>query len=217
MTLKTERIHLGEVEGVLPADVEAALKASDEEILEAYPPRVIAARLEERRRPRATRAIWLLLPVLAAGLFMVSVEPEVASEPGLEMTTSKGLPELLLHREDGARLFDQDPAAPGDRLMVSYIAGGWPQGAIFSVDGEGVVTQHHPHSGSHSAPLERGGSHALGRSYQLDDAPEFERFFLVADTGSFDLEPVREALARNPDTPDVGDHVLSTLTLRKHR
>ena len=205
VSLSRERAHL--------TQPDEELAASDRAILEAYPPRVMAARIEQRlRRPRR---VWLVGLVAVAALLLFQLSPGPSPSPSVELepARAKGLPELRVHREDGARLLDQDPARPGDRVMISYIAAGQAHGAIFSLDGAGSLTQHYPLQGDLSVPLEPGGAHTLERSFTLDAAPEFERFFLVTDEQPFELAPVRRALSTQDDP--VLDQTLSTLTLRK--
>jgi len=65
------------------------------------------------------------------------------------------------------------------------------------VDGRGTVTWHLPAGyagGPLSAPaLEGQGDVVLPSAYELDDAPGFERFFLVSSAAPFDLAPVAQA------------------------
>jgi len=61
------------------------------------------------------------------------------------------------------------------------------------VDGRGVVTRHLPREGSQAATLGTGAV-ALDLAYRLDDAPRWERFYLVAASRPFEIdEVVREA------------------------
>jgi hypothetical protein len=76
---------------------------------------------------------------------------------------------------------------------VGYRAAGQAFGAIVSTDGNGSVTQHLPRSGRRAVSLEAGGTALLDFSYELDDAPRWERFYLVTGDEAFDLGPVRRA------------------------
>ena len=67
----------------------------------------------------------------------------------------------------------------GDRLQLQYRAGDRGHGTIVSIDGGGVATLHFPSSPVASTRLREGGIVALDHSYELDDAPRFERFFFV--------------------------------------
>ncbi|WP_223639906.1 DUF4384 domain-containing protein [Corallococcus sp. EGB] len=208
----------------------AALEADSRATLEALPPdrvaREVKARFARATPPAeapASRPSWrflpALVPVLAAAAFVVLVRPGASqqqeahdpwaatSSPGvLEPTRSKGLqPRLDVHRQVATRterLTDGARAQAGDVVQLSYTAAGHAHGVILSVDGRGTVTPHLPSQGDTSAPLERSGAHVLPRAYELDDAPGFERFFLVTADAPFELEGVMAAarvLAASPE------------------
>ena len=91
-------------------------------------------------------------------------------------------PHLVIHRKQGrqiVRLGDGEVARPGDIVQVSYVAAGNKHGVVLSLDGRGAVTLHHPGRADDVATLQARGEHPLPHSFQLDRAPEFERFFLV--------------------------------------
>lgn len=105
-----------------------------------------------------------------------------ADDQGPERIFLKGDPQLVVDRIENLRpvtMHDHDPAAAGDRLQVSYRAAGSAQGAIVSIDGAGVTTLHFPATEDASPRLDQGGRIPLAESYELDDAPGFERFFFV--------------------------------------
>jgi hypothetical protein len=93
-------------------------------------------------------------------------------------------------------LADGSPAAAGDVLQIKYSAGQARFGAIFSIDGRAVLTRHLPpeDAAAAKAPLLAEAGAALGSAYELDDAPSFERFFLLSSTRDFDLSTASEAL-----------------------
>lgn len=201
----------------------AALEADTRATLERLPParvvREVAARASRKEAPSPSRRLapaWgLLVPALATVALFVLVLPDTSGDtgPGLtasggtaETTRIKGLaPQLAVHRQAAAgpeRLTDGAPAAAGDVVQLAYVAAGRTHGVILSVDGRGSVTLHAPEGGPESAVLSPSGTHMLPRAYELDDAPEFERFFFVASDAPFALEPVLEAartLAQGPD------------------
>ncbi len=118
---------------------------------------------------------------------------------------AKGAPRLLLHRKRGDRVerldARNDRARPGDRIQISYAAGTAVHGVILSIDGAGAVTLHFPVADSASTALHRGAVASLGHSYELDDAPGYERFLFVTSPGPIDVAAVvarAEALARDP-------------------
>ena len=109
---------------------------------------------------------------------------------------------------DGAeRLADGAAARAGDVIQLSYLAAGARYGVILSIDGRGVVTFHLPEGwegGTARSPaLDGSGEITLASAYELDDAPAFERFFLVYGDDPFDVSdaagPARRLAARPAD------------------
>jgi anti-sigma factor RsiW len=201
----------------------AALEADTRATLERLPParvvREVAARASRKEAPSPSRRLapaWgLLVPALATVALFVLARPDTSGDIGSGLTASggsaettriKGLaPQLLVHRQAAAgpeRLTDGAPAAVGDVVQLAYVAAGRGHGVILSVDGRGAVTLHAPEGGGDSAVLSPSGTHMLPRSYELDDAPDFERFFFISSEEPFSLEPVlaaAKALAEGPD------------------
>lgn len=194
-------------------------------------------------RPNPRRARWVANPRLAAPLGILATAilaiggwyfgfGRTTATPGTpsEITRIKGgEPTLLVYRNrPGAqapeRLADGAAAVRGDQLQLAYNAAGMPYGAILSLDGSGSVTLHYPLSVSSEADLAQGGEQQLPYGYQLDDAPDFERFYLIASETPFDVRTVvarfrsqAAVLAANPDRhPDIGDgFTVIMLTLEK--
>jgi hypothetical protein len=105
-------------------------------------------------------------------------------------------PQILLFRktETGSeRLENGAKAREHDLVLIQYEAAGRPFGAIFSIDGRGSLTRHFPLEGSEAIQLEQDGAVSLDFSYELDDAPQWERFFFVTADSAFDLAVVFEA------------------------
>ena len=99
------------------------------------------------------------------------------------------------------RLEDGALARKGDLVQIAYRSAGLAYGAIFSVDGRGAVTRHLPAAGEQAVPLAKRDT--LDFAYELDDAPRWERFYLVASDRPFGLSAVREELAHgDPALPD---------------
>lgn len=99
-----------------------------------------------------------------------------------EVTRIKGDPVLTIDRMAAGRserLRDGADVHAGDRLQLQYGAAEREQGAIVSIDGRGTATLHFPDDVTASPRLASGGLVALDHSYELDDAPQFERFFFV--------------------------------------
>jgi hypothetical protein len=203
-----------EGEGRSPDDVIAALVLADRETLASHPPASVAAEVRRRaapparRRPVIVRATFAGATFAMAGALAVILAarhlpsaPTVSALPVAEPTTIKGtIPtagaRLYVYRHANAgdeRLADGERAAPGDLLQLAYATSAQGFGVLISIDGAGTVTQHWPEPGkTQAAPLRAGGEVRLPAAYELDNAPAFERFFLVRADESFDVAPVLE-------------------------
>jgi hypothetical protein len=180
------------------------IEASDREILADYPPERVAADIRRKlaqtpnRAPSRAWIPWVLAPtmVAAAALLWVVVRddesPTLAThvenldEP--EQTRIKGgvEPHLVIDRRTAAgheRLVTGQLVRSGDLLQVSYVPAGRRQGVIVSIDGAGAVTLHHPEASGASPTLADATEVPLAHSYELDDAPGFERFVFVTRDG----------------------------------
>ena len=211
-----------EAEGRSPDDVIAALALADRETLAAHPPASVAAEVRRRaarparRRSSMVRATFAGATLATAGALAVVVatghlSPPSSSSPSSEPTTIKGTAptagaRLYVYRHASGgdeRLADGERAARGDLLQLAYrtTAGGF--GLLLSIDGAGTVTQHWPEPGSPGAALLRvGGEVRLPSAYELDNAPAFERFFLVRADEPFDVAPIiAAARALSAQTP----------------
>ena len=200
-----------------------ALEGSDREIHESYPTdwvarqvaRQVARRSERRGTPSISRfdpRFALAAVVLLAVVFAIYLPgPEVPptwDRKGMDGIRLKGVkPDLLLYRKRASeveQLADSSMAYAGDLIQVFYRAAGKPFGVIVSVDGRGTVTRHLPASGTRAVRLIQGDPVPLDYSYELDDAPKWERFyFLTADT-SFDVRDVTRAAKEGLDSLRVG-------------
>lgn len=137
--------------------------------------------------------------------------------PTVRVKGDEGGPRLAIFRKlasGSERLKDGAAARGGDLVQISYRSGGLAYGAILSVDGRGAVTRHLPASGEKAVPL--APRDTLDFAYELDDAPRWERFFLVAGERRFGLEEVMEKLAAG-DLTLAGDLRLHQFTLKKPR
>jgi hypothetical protein len=161
-----------------------------------------------RPRPGGSRAVAWAIPVAVATVAItiaVVVRPRIVVEPspvdrikGAEETAH---PSLALYRRtvDGSeRLADGAVARPGDVIRVGYRPAGRAYGAIVSIDGRGTVTVHLPGHGATAVPLRADATVLLDQSYELDDAPKWERFYFVAGASPFDVGVVVKAAQEAP-------------------
>jgi hypothetical protein len=203
-----------------------ALCASNREILSSYPPELMTERIVKRSRERfgkpygklltraPTRPLLrrMVLALSLAAVVMAVLLPlrtllrqgeESGPEEGIRLKGFK--PHLVVYRKSGGvieRLEDGALASEGDVIQLSYVAGPGTYGVVYSIDGRGAVTLHYPVSLQDSAPeLQGSGEASLPYAYQLDDAPSFERFFLVTSDEEFPISEVEKAvraLSSNP-------------------
>ncbi|TPV94443.1 MAG: anti-sigma factor [Myxococcales bacterium FL481] len=235
-----------------------AIGASNARILGELTPAEVAAEVSRRASParsqryrRAKNSVWIAVPSLAAAAVVLlwwrerpsppsdrprSPTPSLvagAAAPALEPTRSKGLaPHLTIARKRNGtieKLVDGATARPGDVLQLGYVAAGRGHGVILSFDGRGVVTLHHPATIEGSTELQNLGEVALGFAYELDDAPQFERFFLLtfdprvteSSVGTASIVQAAKQLASEPSTRETGSISLpsaveqSSILLRK--
>ncbi len=210
-----ERLHAGDLPPAEAAAVRArlaaegglarleALAGDDARFADAHPPgpavgeirRRAAGRSAGRARPR--RLFLVVAPLAAAAAVVLALRL-----PGADLDDArlKGLsPHLTIHRQGTGEPEALDRGArvrPGDVLQLSVVSAGRPFGVVLSVDGRGVVTRHSPRAGTVAARLGADGAIPLDHSYRLDDAPAFERFFLVTAGSPFAVEPVIAAIQR---------------------
>jgi hypothetical protein len=217
-----ERLHAGDLPPDEAARVRAALEAEgglsrlerlaedDRAFAGAHPPGPAMGRIRRAAAPPPTRRrgswsrrrLFVLVPALAsaAAALLLAVQLSAPNLFGLQPDDGlrmKGDARLTVHRQgaglEAEPLADGARARPGDVVQLAYVAAGRRYGVVLSVDGRGLVTQHLPEDGADAVPLEGGGAIALPHAYALDDAPAFERFFLVTSDAPFRAEPALAA------------------------
>lgn len=205
----------------------AALARSNEEVLQRYPPEWMRGQLElklKRASGRRARRAWSgyrlwAVPAVALILAVVAVptlfDRETPQAPTLRVKGGERTPRLQVFRKQASgaeRLQDGTLAQSGDWVQLAYRSGGLQYGAILSVDGRGAATWHLPAAGTQAVPL--AAQDTLDAAYELDDAPLWERFYLVAADRRFALAPIRAKLVAG-DRALADDVHLFTFTLRK--
>jgi hypothetical protein len=151
----------------------------------------------ERRRQAARFGGLALLPSACALLLVVTLH-----DGGGDVVRDKGrgpaLSGALITSTNSAPLTSGVPAHPGD--VVQLRLDGLPAGheaVVVSIDGRGNVTLHHPQA--KGAALGPGG--LLPSSFELDDAPGFERFIAVIGA-HVDVDVVVAAARETGRAPD---------------
>jgi anti-sigma-K factor RskA len=231
-----------------------ALKRSDQEILAAYTPAWFTQRVEQRiQKSRAhqqsNRTYWirpanwmaglrhswrLAVPTMAAAIVLLILvlpgrEERVLPDSGDQFASvrTKGIQtHLNIYRSDKGLLqilSDSTTVNMGDTLQISYVAAEARYGVILSIDGHRSVTLHHPPQTSSDTQIQQAEERFI-RSYVLDDAPNFERFYFVTSNTPIDVQEILTA-ARLANSPSDSSAVLklpdgygqSTLMLRKSK
>ncbi len=199
----------------------AQLDTDDRAILGQLPTRTVAAQIRSRceqpsPRPGPRLLSWqpalgaaaVLLVVAAATLLGPERGPSSSVAPPLEPTRIKGLrPQVLLFRKTPAGaepLTQASVARAGDVVQLAYQAAGRRYGVIVSIDSRGAVTAHLPRGQRRAAELAPGGNVALPTAYQLDDAPRWEAFYIVAAPQPFDVDVVVAAARAAAAAPANG-------------
>ncbi len=212
--LDLERMALGERPTQDDPQVQQALAEimrSDEEILRAYPPERIAAQIRKRALGQTQRRSRLGI-MSAAGAFGFMIVAAVVVWPMLERESTertKGLGQQLhVWRKTALEpqaLSEGTLVRPGDVLQLGYVSGGRRYGVIASLDGRGEVTLHYPANPAAEARLSpQPGTVLLDSAYELDEAPSFERFFLITSDEHIDTEQVLGALRDLAHGRDAG-------------
>ncbi|MBN1758414.1 MAG: hypothetical protein JW863_08865 [Chitinispirillaceae bacterium] len=216
-----------------------ALHASSEKILTEYPPEEIVREIERKAHIQETREtvrsdvrrmsagvfprfrlagmVVALIVILPFSLYYYTVK-----KPAGETIRSKGLqPTISIYRKssDGyEKLEHMSIVHSGQLIQIGYVSAGKKYGCIVSVDGNGTVTVHYPEDTSPEARLgllKEDGEHLLAESFELDDAPEFERFFYITSNRPIVSEKVVEQCLRQFDPVRFGKEKTPVLQLPK--
>jgi hypothetical protein len=202
----------------------AVLAQSDEDIAREYPPAWLASRIRARAAGRAQvvpprrPVVWWGWPLglgtaILALLFTLPGSPISPRVSTIVSTTEDSRPKgarpaLAVYRRTdrgSERMADGAIARAGDLLRLGYAPVAQAYGVILSVDGRGAVTRHLPANGARAALLGHERMNLLDAAYELDDAPGWERFYLVTANAAFDVEPIvaaaRQLAARDRHHP----------------
>ena len=179
-----------------------ALRDSNRDLLETYPPAWMARQLKPMPRKTNRGLAWSrwLAPAMLATLALVMV-PFYEFQDSQDGIRSKGLEsQLEIWRQVGdsaEKLLPNTAVHAGDIVQLRYAVPEACYGVLLSVDGRGVVTFHLSDSDQTAQPLRPGMPIALDRSYQLDDAPRHETFYLIIGREDFDLAPITESVLQS--------------------
>ena len=123
----------------------------------------------------------------------------------LSIYLKENLSQPAIPADEGYKLPDSTLLREGNTVQLAYLTppGDVYYGVIFSIDGRSVVTLHYPYRRQQSPIMTAGKRTFLDEAYTLDDAPDFEIFFMVVSQDPLNTESVlktAEELAKKPET-----------------
>jgi len=180
------------------------------EILKRYEENMRQAGIKEKTRPITLKRLLYAGPVLVTvfALFFIvffrnGTTPNytrIKGEKSIDFTKTQ----IIIYRMKNNEidlLKNGNQTHAGDLLQIAYVPAGKTNGLIFSSDGSGIVTLHFPEDIRDPSNLKLEKKVLLTSSYELDDAPDFERFFFITAMKEIDVEDIMkkaEALAASP-------------------
>lgn len=222
--LLLEKMKAGEIDvDTASRAAVAALAQDDARVLERLPAKTMAARIHAAldRAPApdgkmGRNPFFLGLPAvaLAAAVVLVVVVPDRGGDDDV-ILKGDAQPGLLIAKESKGEdkgvhtLAPGDVVKAGDVVQVRTKGAGFAHGVVVSVDGGGHVTRHFPDEGASTALPS--GTTSLPFSFELDDAPRFERFFFVASAHALDVDAVVAAAQATTTAKDPRTAVLTGL------
>ena len=192
----------------------AALHQSDDALRAAYPVEIVASAIRRRAQGPSPSArpwtAWLGF-ALTASLVVALVVPTLwhrnAQQERLKGETSGFVVERVTAGTPPQALLSGDHGHAGDVLQMALHPPLPAFVAVVSIDGSGHATQLVPQGNAQQAlPTAGMGAAYLPVTYTLDDAPYFERIFLVGAAAAFDTQAVMAAaqqLAVDPGAQDL--------------
>ncbi len=195
-----------------PADMSTAIRQKSDEIDSDERQKISVFPYSRITIPLAAAAVLILalfvaLPSLGPG--MGEGMSDTTRPKGIAPPETLGTPDMILYRNSPAgveTLENGDSATEHDLIQVAFTGGGSWWGSILSVDGNGIVTRHWPMEGDDAVPLGNTSEFLLPFSYELDDAPSFEAFFLIWSDSTFTVPKAMKLLEEYDGTerkPDV--------------
>lgn len=184
------------------------MREEGERFLAENPFSALEDKLENDQRS-VERSLWLRVAavlVVAFGIFSVVVlnrQTDIVNESsatsGMDVamadvdngTRIKGMTaglEVWKKMGDSAvQMVNLGEAREGDEIQLRYRVPQKCFGMLFSMDGNGIVTMHMG-EGNRAVELEPGKMTTLPFAYKLDNAPKFEKFFLLTSGEMFEFD-----------------------------
>lgn len=184
------------------------MREEGERFLAENPFSALEDKLENDQRS-VERSLWLRVAavlVVAFGIFSVvvlnrqtDIVNDASATSGMDVamagvdngTRIKGMTaglEVWKKMGDSAvQMVNLGEAREGDEIQLRYRVPQKCFGMLFSMDGNGTVTMHMG-EGNRAVELEPGKMTTLPFAYKLDNAPKFEKFFLLTSGEMFEFD-----------------------------
>lgn len=184
------------------------MREEGERFLAENPFSALEDKLENDQRS-VERSLWLRVAavlVVAFGIFSVvvlnrqtDIVNDASATSGIDVamadvdngTRIKGMTaglEVWKKMGDSAvQMVNLGEAREGDEIQLRYRVPQKCFGMLFSMDGNGTVTMHMG-EGNRAVELEPGKMTTLPFAYKLDNAPKFEKFFLLTSGEMFEFD-----------------------------
>lgn len=137
------------------------------------------------------KSVAILTTVAACFAFAITLLPGLFKSDE-EVILLKGRNKINIYQQEGDsinKLSNLDKVEENDKLQITY-SSTEGYGIIFSIDGLNNITYHYPENIYGSRSMDIGSDISLPSSYILDNAPYFEKFYLVTSKDSFDFDYV---------------------------
>lgn len=118
-----------------------------------------------------------------------NIDPDTTRVKGDDVREVEGPHLLIFRKTDGSAelLKGESIIKAKDLLQIAYVNNRDSYGIILSIDGNKVVTLHYPEDINSVPVLKKKEKVLLKSSYELDDAPGFERFFFISSEQKLDV------------------------------
>ncbi|MBF0443753.1 MAG: hypothetical protein HQK54_17730 [Oligoflexales bacterium] len=170
----------------------------------------------------------VLFSILAAAALALTIYPLVLVEDDGQLTRIKGdASAFVIYKKEGdkiVKLKPGDTCYEGDQIQITFSKGEEKEILIFSIDGRGNYTEHFSKSYARENSAGKRETVRLDYSYKLDDAPLFERFYLIRSDKKIErdkirslvLQLVKEGGIEKTETLPLEDNLMqSTILLKK--
>lgn len=143
-----------------------------------------------------SKAVTAITAIAACFILTINILPGILGNRNEEIIYLKGRNKIEVYKKVGdevEKLRNLDTVEEDDQLQISY-SSTEEYGIIFSIDGLNNITFHFPDDYRTSRSLDIGSDIIVPSSYTLDNAPYFEKFYLVTSKNSFDFEYVKRSI-----------------------